>query len=87
MRKIWNCRNFKGHVSPHELLQAISIRSDKKYRLDEQSNPLKLLIWFLNNLHQEFLKNKKKSTIINDCFQGQIQIFETGFINKNKFIH
>ncbi len=45
IRKIWNPKNFKGHVSPHELLQAISIRSDKKFRLDQQSDPLKLLTW------------------------------------------
>jgi U4/U6.U5 tri-snRNP-associated protein 2 len=80
MRKIWNSRNFKGHVSPHELLQAISIRSGKKFRLDEQSNPLDLLVWFLNNLHREFLKNKNKSTIIHDCFQGIIEINEIGNI-------
>jgi U4/U6.U5 tri-snRNP-associated protein 2 len=28
IRKIWNPRAFKSHVSPHELLQEISLRSN-----------------------------------------------------------
>ena len=33
IRKIWNPKNFKGHVSPHELLQAFSLRSDKRFKI------------------------------------------------------
>jgi U4/U6.U5 tri-snRNP-associated protein 2 len=33
IRKIWNPRAFKSHVSPHELLQEISLKSNKKFTL------------------------------------------------------
>jgi U4/U6.U5 tri-snRNP-associated protein 2 len=35
VKKIWNPKNFKGHVSPHELLQAISIASEKRFKIGE----------------------------------------------------
>ena len=35
IKKIWNIKNFKGHVSPHELLQAISEASDKRFKIGE----------------------------------------------------
>lgn len=35
-KKIWNPKNFKGHVSPHELLQAISHASAKRFKIGEQ---------------------------------------------------
>ena len=40
VRKIWNPKAFKSHVSPHELMQEISLRSGKKYQLTEQSDPV-----------------------------------------------
>lgn len=35
MKKVWNPKNFKGHVSPHELLQAISEASNKRFKIGE----------------------------------------------------
>jgi len=46
IRKIWNPRSFKGQVSPHELLQAISLKSDKKFSIIEQKDPLQLMAWY-----------------------------------------
>ena len=36
MRKMWNPRNFKAHVSPHEMLQAVVLCSKKKFQITEQ---------------------------------------------------
>lgn len=36
MRKLWNPRNFKAHVSPHEMLQAVVLWSRKKFQFTEQ---------------------------------------------------
>jgi U4/U6.U5 tri-snRNP-associated protein 2 len=74
IRKVWNPRNFKGHVSPHELLQAISISSNKRFRIGYQSDPVEFLSWFLNTLHTDLGGTKKKSTIITKCFQGKVKV-------------
>jgi hypothetical protein len=36
IRKLWNPRNFKAHVSPHEMLQAVVRCSKKKFQITEQ---------------------------------------------------
>ena len=35
IKKLWNPKNFKGHVSPHEFLEAVSIASNKKFKCDD----------------------------------------------------
>ena len=35
-RKLWNPRNFKSHVSPHEMLQAVASTSKKRFKITEQ---------------------------------------------------
>jgi U4/U6.U5 tri-snRNP-associated protein 2 len=76
VRKIWNPRAFKAHVSPHELLQEIALRSGKKFNLTEQSDPVDFLNWFLNNVHLALggSKTKPGTSIIQRVFQGQLQI-------------
>jgi U4/U6.U5 tri-snRNP-associated protein 2 len=37
-RKLWNPKNFKAHVSPHEMLQAVVKCSKKKFQITQQSN-------------------------------------------------
>ncbi|GAB7355200.1 hypothetical protein MBLNU459_g5755t1 [Dothideomycetes sp. NU459] len=76
LRKIWNPRAFKAHVSPHELLQDISLRSNKRFNLTEQSDPADFLSWFLNNLHLSLggSKTKPRSSIIQNIFQGQLRV-------------
>ncbi|KAI1805549.1 cysteine proteinase [Daldinia bambusicola] len=75
-RKIWNPRAFKNHVSPHELLQEISLRSNKKFTLTNQSDPVEFLSWFLNNLHLGLggSKTKPGSSIIQRIFQGKLKV-------------
>lgn len=76
VRKIWNPRAFKSHVSPHELLQEISLRSSKKFTLLSQSDPVDFMHWFLNNLHLSLggSKTKPHSSIIQQVFQGRLKL-------------
>lgn len=76
VRKIWNPRAFKTHVSPHELLQEIALRSSKRFNLTEQSDPVDFLSWFLNNLHLAVggSKTKPGSSIVQKVFQGTLKI-------------
>lgn len=36
MRKLRNPRNFKAHVSPHEMLQAVVLCSKKRFQITKQ---------------------------------------------------
>ena len=76
VRKIWNPRAFKTHVSPHELLQEISLKSNKKFTLTAQSDPVDFLSWFLNNLHLALggSKTKPGSSMIQRVFQGKVKV-------------
>ncbi|KAK4697985.1 U4/U6.U5 tri-snRNP-associated protein 2, partial [Lecanoromycetidae sp. Uapishka_2] len=76
VRKIWNTRAFKTHVSPHELLQQISRQSNKRFDLLHQSDPVEFLSWFLNNMHLALggSKTKPGSSIIQKVFQGKLKI-------------
>lgn len=38
IRKLWNPHAFKAHVSPHEMLQAIVLCSEKKFQIIKQGN-------------------------------------------------
>lgn len=75
-RKIWNSRAFKSHVSPHELLQEISLRSNKRFTLTNQSDPVDFLSWFLNNLHLGLggSKTKPGSSMVQRVFQGKLKV-------------
>lgn len=75
-RKIWNPRAFKSHVSPHELLQEVSLRSNKRFTLTQQSDPVDFLSWYLNNLHLGLggSKTRPNSSTIQHVFQGRIKV-------------
>lgn len=76
IRKIWNAKAFRGHVSPHELLQEVSSASGKQFRLTEQSDPLEFLSWLLNTVHCDLggSKTKPESSVIHKIFQGKVRI-------------
>lgn len=76
IRKLWNPRAFRSHVSPHELLQEIALRSSKRFNLKEQSDPVDFMSWFLNNLHLTLGGSKAKmlSSIIQKTFQGKLRL-------------
>ncbi|XP_041485760.1 U4/U6.U5 tri-snRNP-associated protein 2-like [Lytechinus variegatus] len=76
MRKMWNQRNFKAHVSPHEMLQAIVLCSKKRFQITEQGDPVEVLSWFINALHASLAGTKKpNSSIVYKTFQGRMKIF------------
>ncbi|KAJ9205486.1 hypothetical protein DTO164E3_1464 [Paecilomyces variotii] len=78
VRKLWNPKAFKSHVSPHELLQEIALRSSKRFTLTHQSDPVEFLSWFLNHLHLSLGGSKKPSStptsVIQQAFQGHLRI-------------
>lgn len=78
VRKLWNPKAFKSHVSPHELLQEIALRSSKRFTLTHQSDPVEFLSWFLNNLHLSLGGSKKPTpsptSVIHATFQGHLRI-------------
>ncbi|VFQ62623.1 unnamed protein product [Cuscuta campestris] len=73
-RKIWHARNFKGQVSPHEFLQAVMKSSKKRFRIGVQSDPVEFMSWLLNTLHTDLRTSKKSSSIIYNCFQGELEV-------------
>ncbi|KAJ5610436.1 hypothetical protein N7510_007155 [Penicillium lagena] len=78
VRKLWNPKAFRSHVSPHELLQEVALRSSKRFNLTQQSDPVEFMSWFLNNLHLTLGGSKKPSStptsVIQAAFQGQLRI-------------
>ncbi|MCJ1435958.1 hypothetical protein MMC27_005334 [Xylographa pallens] len=76
VRKIWNIRAFKSHVSPHELLQQVSRQSQKRFDLLHQSDPVDFLNWFMNNVHLALggSKTKPGTSIIHKIFQGRLKV-------------
>lgn len=84
VRKMWNPKAFKGHVSPHELLQELSLRTDKKFDFTKQSDPAEFMMYLLDLLHRglggtrsinsnsgDAITNK---TIISELFQGHLRV-------------
>lgn len=76
MRKMWNPRNFKAHVSPHEMLQAVVLWSAKQFQITEQGDPIDFLSWFLHALHRALKGTKQPdSSIIYKSFLGEMKIY------------
>ncbi|XP_059163825.1 U4/U6.U5 tri-snRNP-associated protein 2-like [Physella acuta] len=76
IRKLWNPSNFKAHVSPHEMLQAVVLCSKKKFQITEQGDPIDFLSWFLNAMHSALNGTKKmNSSIISKTFRGKMLVY------------
>lgn len=76
VRKLWNPKAFKPHVSPHELLQHIALVSNKRFTPTTQRDPAEFLNWLVQNLHLALggSRSKPQSSIIQKVFQGRLQI-------------
>jgi U4/U6.U5 tri-snRNP-associated protein 2 len=75
IRKIWNPKAFKGHVSPHEFMQQVSSDSKKRFTLTKQMDAVEFLSWFMNTLHVELGGNRKpKSSLVHETFQGKVRV-------------
>ncbi|CAK9078961.1 U4/U6.U5 tri-snRNP-associated protein 2 (Inactive ubiquitin-specific peptidase 39) (SAD1 homolog) (U4/U6.U5 tri-snRNP-associated 65 kDa protein) (65K) [Durusdinium trenchii] len=84
-RKMYNPRNFKGVVSPHEFYQAVG-RVTQKKRGDsvirvthvsgfyaKQMDPVAFFSWLMGYLHRK-TKDKKGHSLLHDVFQGEVQV-------------
>jgi U4/U6.U5 tri-snRNP-associated protein 2 len=75
VRKVWSPYNFKGHVSPHELLQAIMHASANRFKIGTQADPMDFLAWLLNTLHTALGGTRKPgSSVIHKALQGTVRI-------------
>ena len=74
MRKLWNRRNFKAHVSPHEMLQAVVHVSRKRFQITKQGDAIEFLAWLLNSLHRALGGTKKIPSVITNTFQGHLKV-------------
>lgn len=74
-RKMWNKSNFKDHISPHEILQSISVSSKKKYAVTTKktNDAISFMAWFINTV-SNFLKKHTKGDVITEYFTGTMQI-------------
>ncbi|PVD38835.1 hypothetical protein C0Q70_01459 [Pomacea canaliculata] len=76
IRKLWNPRNFKAHVSPHEMLQAVVLCSKKRFQITQQGDAIDFLSWFLNAMHSALNGTRKlSSSIISQTFRGKMLVF------------
>ena len=62
MRKLYNPRNFKAHVDPHELLQCSSNASNKRFTIAQASDPIDYIQFFLTSLHKALASGKKSES-------------------------
>lgn len=85
IRKLWNGRNFKGQVSPHEFMQAVMSASHRRFTIEQQSDPVEFWSWLLNALHMGLTGGKpKRSSIITSTFQGELQVTTLAGTGKGK---
>ena len=58
-RKLWNPRQFKAQVSPHELLQEVGNASGGRFSITKEGDPVEFLGWLLNQLHRDLGGTRK----------------------------
>jgi U4/U6.U5 tri-snRNP-associated protein 2 len=75
MRKMWNSRAFKGHVSPHEIMQTVMSVSNKRYLIDKQSDPVEFFSWMINTLHEGLTNGKRRRpSPVTTSLQGEVEV-------------
>jgi U4/U6.U5 tri-snRNP-associated protein 2 len=78
LRKIWHPKQFKGQVSPHDFMQAVTLQSDKRFLIEKQGDPTIFLSWLLNALHTGLTGGSSKQSIITATFQGEMEVWTEG---------
>jgi len=74
-RKLWSGNNYKSHLDPHNLSQAIAVASKNRFRIGQQIEAGEFMAWFLHQLHMGLGGNKKPgSSIIHKIFQGAVSV-------------
>lgn len=76
IRKMWSHQRFKSHVDPHMFVQAVSAASNKRFEVGKQAEIGEFMAWLLHQLHLGVggSKTKPKSSIIQQTFQGQVEV-------------
>ncbi|KAF8819927.1 putative ubiquitin specific protease 39 isoform 2 [Cardiosporidium cionae] len=87
IRKMYNPKNFKGIVSPHEFLQAVGVASEKKFRIGVQKDPLALFSWLMNRLAVKLKAPRTKDSVVNNCLRGQVFITTSKIEEKEEVDH
>ncbi|CAH8872565.1 unnamed protein product [Trichobilharzia szidati] len=85
IRKLWNPRNFKTHVSPHEFLQAVVLCSKKRFQITEQGDAVEFLSWLVNTIDKALKPrrtpqstsavNMATKSIISSTLQGKMRMY------------
>ncbi|GAA5914602.1 hypothetical protein JCM8208_002088 [Rhodotorula glutinis] len=85
-RKLWNPRQFKAQVSPHELLQEVGNASGGRFSITKEGDPVEFLGWLLNQLHRDLGGTRKpRSSIIYSAFQGEVRVDDQQIIKTGEF--
>ncbi|UKJ90723.2 ubiquitin carboxyl-terminal hydrolase [Theileria orientalis] len=74
IRKIFNTRNFKGIVSPHEFVQSVGVASNGVYKIGVQSDPVSLLSWILARVHQKLQNRNTRESVVTKAFGGELLV-------------
>ncbi|ORM41688.1 U4/U6.U5 tri-snRNP-associated protein 2 [Babesia sp. Xinjiang] len=74
IRKIYNTKNFKGIVSPHEFLQAVGVASKGVYKIGVQNDPVTLLSWIINRVHCRLKNKRTEESVISKALGGQLKV-------------
>eukprot|EP01071_Lankesteria_metandrocarpae_P012880 Lankesteria_metandrocarpae@DN6369_c0_g1_i1.p1 len=76
VRKIFNPKNFKGIVSPHEFLQAVGVHSEKKFRIGKREDPVAFFSWLMGKLHPKLRQSTDDpdDSVVHQSFRGEILV-------------
>ena len=75
LRKLWSRDNFKSVISPHELVQEVTVASKRRFAIGRTSDAAEFLGWFLNRLHRDLGGTKRPgSSVIHGAFQGGVHV-------------
>uniref|UniRef100_A0A1I7UKW9 Ubiquitin carboxyl-terminal hydrolase 39 n=1 Tax=Caenorhabditis tropicalis TaxID=1561998 RepID=A0A1I7UKW9_9PELO len=73
IRKLWNPRALRTHVSPHEMLQAVVVCSKKRFQFIKQNDAHEFLAFLLDTLHRALNGKEDKQTIVSKTFRGRMR--------------
>lgn len=76
VRKMWSPKLFKPHISPHELLQYISLVSKQKFSTKESKDPRNFILWLLTELLSSSNDTEVKKLLAKQ-FQGKVETIDT----------
>ena len=75
VRKTNNDKAFRGHVSPHDFMQSVMAKSDNRFNMETQGDPVQFFSWLLNALHLDLTGgDRSKASVISESLQGEIEV-------------